>query len=298
MDSIYKELITTIDESKVRTNEEMSKHISFKVGGKALFFVKANTVEDVINVLKIAKENTLPLVVLGNGSNILFRDETFNGIVLKMELNNIVINGEKVILEAGVKNAIAGRKILDSNLQGFEFMTGIPGTIGGAVRMNAGAYGGEIKELIEEVTFIDYATLEVKTVQKEECDFSYRHSIFCDNKNVIISTKLSLSKGNKEDIEAKTNEYAKSRKEKQPLEYPSAGSTFKRGADFIAAKLIDECGLKGYRIGGAQVSEKHAGFIINKENATAKDIMDLIEYVKKVVKDKTGKSIDLEIEIV
>lgn len=298
MDSIYKKLITTIDESKIKTNEEMSKHISFKAGGRALFFVKANTVEDVINVLKIAKENTLQLVVLGNGSNILFKDETFNGIVLKMELNNIEIAGETAILEAGVKNAIAGRKILDSKLQGFEFMTGIPGTIGGAVRMNAGAYGREIKELIEEVTFIDYETLEVKTVRKEECDFSYRHSIFCDNKNVIISTKLSLSKGNKEEIEVKTNEYAKSRKEKQPLEYPSAGSTFKRGADFITAKLIDECGLKGYRIGGAQVSEKHAGFIINKENATAKDIMDLIAHIQKVVKEKTGKDIELEIEII
>lgn len=298
MDSIYKELITTIEESKIKTNEDMSKHTSFKAGGNALFFVKANTVEDVKNVLKISKERNIPLVILGNGSNILFRDGTFEGIVLKIELNNIEIEGEKVTLDAGVKNAIAGKKILDNELQGFEFLTGIPGTIGGAVRMNAGAYGGEIKDLIETVTYIDYETLEVKTARKEEYDFSYRHSIFCDNKNIIISTTLKLSKGNKEEIETKTKEYAKSRKEKQPIEYPSAGSTFKRGEDFITAKVIDECGLKGYKIGGAQVSEKHAGFIINKENATAKDIIDLIEYVQKVVKEKTEKSIELEIEII
>ena len=177
-------------------------------------------------------------------------------------------------------------------------MAGIPGTIGGAIRMNAGAYGGEIKDLIETVTYLDYETLELRTIKEEECDFSYRHSTFCNNKNIIISTQLKLNKGTKEEISDKMYQYAISRKEKQPLEYPSAGSTFKRGQDFITAKLIDECGLKGYSIGGAQVSEKHAGFIINKQNATAKDIIDLIEYVKRTVKEKTGKCIELEIEII
>ncbi len=298
MDGIYEQLITTIDKSAIKTNEDMSKYTSFKTGGKARLLVKANKIEVIKNVIKITKENNISLLVLGNGSNILFRDGNYDGIVLKVELDKIEIDEEKAIIEAGVKNAIVARKLLDRGLTGFEFAAGIPGTIGGAIRMNAGAYGGEMKDIVESVTYIDYDTLEIKQITNNDCIFSYRHSVFCTNKNVIISATLKLSKGNKEKIEAKMIEYANSRKEKQPLEYPSAGSTFKRGKDFITAKLIDECGLKGYQIGGAQVSEKHAGFIINKENSTANDILQLIEYVQKTVYEKTGKNIQLEIEII
>ena len=298
MDSIYKELTTIIEESKIKTNEDMSKHTSFKAGGKAKFYIKAKTVEDVINTVKILKENNIPIVVLGNGSNILFKDEEFNGVVLKIELDTLKIEENIITAEAGVKNAILGRKALDNNLQGFEFAAGIPGTIGGAIRMNAGAYGGEIKDIVQDVEYLDYEDLKIKKITNKECNFEYRHSVFCENKNIILSATFKLENGIKEEIANRMNEFAKSRKEKQPLEYPSAGSTFKRGTDFITAKLIDECGLKGYQIGGAQVSEKHAGFIINKENATAKDIIDLVEYVKKTVKEKTGKSIDLEVEII
>ena len=298
MDSIYKKLTTTIEESKIKTNEDMSKHTSFKAGGKAKFYIKAKTVEDVINTVKFSKENNIPIVVLGNGSNILFKDEEFNGVVLKIELDTLKIDDNIITAEAGVKNAILGRKALDNNLQGFEFAAGIPGTIGGAIRMNAGAYGGEIKDIVQDVTYLDYEDLKIKKITNKECNFEYRHSVFCENKNIILSATFKLENGIKEEIANRMNEFAKSRKEKQPLEYPSAGSTFKRGTDFITAKLIDECGLKGYQIGGAQVAEKHAGFIINKENATAKDIIDLVEYVKKTVKEKTGKSIDLEVEII
>ena len=298
MEGIYEKLITTIDKSKVKTNEDMSKYTSFKAGGTAKFLIKANTIEDINNILKIVKENNISLVVIGNGSNILFRDEGFNGIVLKIELNRFEIKNDRVIADAGVKNAIIARKLFENSLQGFEGLAGIPGTIGGAIRMNAGAYGTEIKDVLESVTYIDFNTLEINTIKNEECNFSYRHSVFCENKNIIISCILKLSEGNKENIQAKMEEYAKARKEKQPLEYPSAGSTFKRGEDFITAQIIDECGLKGYKIGGAEVSEKHAGFIINKENATATDIIELIEYVKKVVKEKSNKDIELEIEIV
>lgn len=298
MDSIYKKLTTIIEESKIKTNEDMSKHTSFKAGGKAKFYIKAKTVEDVINTVKILKENNIPIVVLGNGSNILFKDEEFNGVVLKIELDTLKIEENIITAEAGVKNAILGRKALDNNLQGFEFAAGIPGTIGGAIRMNAGAYGGEIKDIVQDVEYLDYEDLKIKKITNKECNFEYRHSVFCENKNIILSATFKLENGIKEEIANRMNEFAKSRKEKQPLEYPSAGSTFKRGTDFITAKLIDECGLKGYQIGGAQVSEKHAGFIINKENATAKDIIDLVEYVKKTVKEKTGKSIDLEVEII
>lgn len=298
MDSIYKKLTTIIEESKIKTNEDMSKHTSFKAGGKAKFYIKAKTVEDVINTVKISKENNIPIVVLGNGSNILFKDKEFNGIVLKIELDTLKIEENIITAEAGVKNAILGRKALDNNLQGFEFAAGIPGTIGGAIRMNAGAYGGEIKDIVQDVEYLDYEDLKIKKITNKECNFEYRHSVFCENKNIILSATFKLENGIKEEIANRMNEFAKSRKEKQPLEYPSAGSTFKRGTDFITAKLIDECGLKGYQIGGAQVSEKHAGFIINKENATAKDIIDLVEYVKKTVKEKTGKCIELEVEII
>ena len=298
MDSIYKELTTIIEESKIKTNEDMSKHTSFKAGGKAKFYIKAKTVEDVINTVKISKENNIPIVVLGNGSNILFKDEEFNGIVLKIELDTLKIEENIITAEAGVKNAILGRKALDNNLQGFEFAAGIPGTIGGAIRMNAGAYGGEIKDIVQDVEYLDYEDLKIKKITNKECNFEYRHSVFCENKNIILSATFKLENGIKEEIANRMNEFAKSRKEKQPLEYPSAGSTFKRGTDFITAKLIDECGLKGYQIGGAQVSEKHAGFIINKDNATAKDIIDLIEYVRKTVKEETGKLIELEVEII
>lgn len=298
MEGIYEKLITTIDKSKVKTNESMKKYTSFKAGGNAEILVKAKNKEDIINVLKVVKENNVPLVIIGNGSNILFRDKKFNGIVLKIELEDIELKENKTIISAGVKNAIIARKFLENSLQGFEALAGIPGTIGGAIRMNAGAYGTEIKDILKSVTYIDFSTLEMRTINNEECDFSYRHSIFCENKNIIISCELKLLEGNKEEIKNKMDEYANSRKEKQPLEYPSAGSTFKRGEDFITAKLIDECGLKGYKIGGAQVSEKHAGFIINKDNATSTDIINLIEYVRDTVKEKTGKVIELEIEII
>ena len=213
-------------------------------------------------------------------------------------MNKLEINKDKATVSAGVKNAVLAQKLLENELSGFEFAAGIPGTIGGAIRMNAGAYGGEIKDILEEVTYLDYSTLEEKTITNKECDFEYRHSVFCNNKNIILSATFNFNKDEKINIQEKMNLYAKSRKDNQPLEYPSAGSTFKRGEDFITAKLIDECGLKGYTIGGAQVSEKHAGFIINKDKATSKDIIELIDYVKKVVKEKKGKKIELEIEII
>ena len=194
LEGIYEKLITTIDKSKIKINENMGKYTSFKTGGIAKFFVKVNTVEEIIDVLKIVKELNIPLVVLGNGSNVLFKDEGFDGIVLKIELDNIEIKGEEIIVDTSVKNAIVAKKALDNSLQGFEAISGIPGTIGGAIRMNAGAYGTEIKDVIESVTYIDFNTLEIKTITNEECNFSYRHSTFCENKNIIISCVLKLEK--------------------------------------------------------------------------------------------------------
>lgn len=298
MQEIYKQLIENgIKRENILLDELMSLHTSFKVGGKADLFVKAYSVEEIKSILKIASENNIPLFVLGNGTNLLVRDEGFRGIVLQVKLEDIVINENEVVVGSGVKNAVLSKKLTDNSLSGFEFASGIPGTIGGAIKMNAGAYGGEMKDIVNEVTYLDYNG-NVHVISNNECEFSYRHSKFFDEKAIILEAKLKLEKGNKSEIENRVKELLEQRKEKQPLEYPNAGSTFKRGEGFITAKLIDECGLKGYSIGEAQVSEKHAGFIVNKNKATASDVLELIEYVQKKVKEKTGEDIKLEIEVI
>lgn len=296
-EEIYKQLLETINKENILLNEPMSKHTSFKTGGNAKLFVKAYSISEIKNVLKVVKENKIPLFILGNGTNLLVKDEGFDGIVLQIKLNDINIVDNIVTADSGVKNAVLSNKILEKSLIGFEFASGIPGTIGGAIKMNAGAYGNEMKDIVQEVTYIDFDG-NVNTISNEQCEFEYRNSIFFKLNCVILQTKLKLEYGNKEEIQNKIKELAIQRKEKQPLEYPNAGSTFKRGEDFITAKVIDECGLKGYSIGGAEVSQKHAGFIINKNNATSQDILNLIKYVQSTVKEKTGKEIKLEIEVI
>jgi UDP-N-acetylmuramate dehydrogenase len=297
MQEIYNKLLEEgINKENILLNEPMNKHTSFKTGGNADIFVKAYSLEEIKSVLKISKENNINIFVLGNGTNILVKDEGFKGIILQIKLENVEIDDTLVSVGSGVKNGVLAKKLLDNSLAGFEFAAGIPGTIGGAIKMNAGAYSGEMKDIVEEVTYLDYDG-NVHTITGTECEFSYRYSKFFNEKGVILSAKLKLEKGNKEEIAEKMAELAAQRKEKQPLEYPNAGSTFKRGENYITAKLIDECGLKGYSIGGAQVSEKHAGFIINKNNATSKDILDLIEIVKLKVYEKFGEKIELEIII-
>lgn len=296
-EEIYKQLLKAINKENIMLNEPMSKHTSFKTGGNARFFVKAYSVNEIKDVLKIVKENKIPLFILGNGTNLLVKDEGFDGIVLQIKLDNIKIEDNIVTVDAGVKNAVFANKVLEKSLTGFEFASGIPGTIGGAIKMNAGAYGNEMKDIVQEVTYIDFDG-NINTISNKQCEFEYRNSIFFKLNCVILQTKLKLEYGNKKEIQNKIKELVIQRKEKQPLEYPNAGSTFKRGTDFITAKIIDECGLKGYSIGGAEVSQKHAGFIINKNNATSKDILDLIKYVQSTVKEKTGKEIKLEIEVI
>lgn len=298
MQEIYKQLIEKgINKENILLDEMMSLHTSFKVGGKADLFIKAYSLEEIKSVIKVSKENHIPLFILGNGTNLLVKDEGFRGIVLQIKLEDIKIDGIEVIVEAGVKNAVLSKKLTDNNLTGFEFASGIPGTIGGAIKMNAGAYGSEMKDIVSEVTYLDYNG-NIHKINNEECEFSYRYSRFFKEKAIILEAKLRLKVGNKSEIESKVLELLKQRKEKQPLEYPNAGSTFKRGENYITAKLIDECGLKGYNIGGAQISEKHAGFIINKGNAKSSDILELIEYVRRIVKEKTGEDIKLEVEVI
>ena len=286
-----------IDTSKIKTEEPMSKHTTFKVGGNAEIFVKIDEIQDLEYVLQIIKQENIPMYVIGNGSNILVKDNGIRGIVLSIEFDNIEIKENEVIAGAGVKLIALSYKCAKCGLTGLEFASGIPGTIGGAVRMNAGAYGNEMSNVIVETVYMDMEG-NIHTISNKEHDFSYRKSIFSKNKNIILQTKLKLEKGDENEIKSKMDELKKSRDEKQPLEFFSAGSTFKRGEDFITSKLIDEAGLKGYRVGDAEVSTKHAGFIINKGNAKAKDILDVIEYVKTKVKEKFGKDIELEIEII
>lgn len=309
--NISEQLKTNLKNSNIYENEDMKKHTSFKIGGKADYYVKVKDIKDLQWIIRYTKENNIPLTVVGNGSNLLVKDKGIRGITVSIDFQEIEIEKsskkientneetENIIINlgAGVKLGMLARTLANKEIEGFEFASGIPGTIGGAIRMNAGAYGKEFKEIIESVTYID-AEGNIKTLRNDEINFSYRHSRFIVTDEIIISGTLKLKKGNKQEILNKMNFYQSSRKEKQPIEMPSAGSTFKRGTNYITAQLIDEAGLKGYSIGGAQVSTKHAGFVVNTGKATAKDVLELTEYIIKVVYEKFGKVLELEIEVV
>ncbi len=298
---IYEKLTKDIPTSKIYIDEPMAKHTSFKIGGNADIYVKVNSIEDIKYILKYAKSEDISLNIIGNGSNLLVKDNGIRGITMQIDINeiNIIEEKESVMIKVGtgVKIGMLSMMLAKKGISGIEFASGIPGTIGGAIRMNAGAYGKEFKDIIEEVTCITREGT-IRKLKKEELDLSYRHSRFCNTDEIIISAMLNLKKGNSEEIKQHINELLKARKEKQPIELPSAGSTFKRGEDFITAKLIDEAGLKGFKIGGAQVSTKHAGFIVNIGKATAKDVLNLVEYVTKTVYEKFNKKLELEIEII
>lgn len=299
---IYEKLENKIKNSEIKTNEDMSKHTSFKVGGKADIFIKINDIQDLKYILDFTKKNNIPLTIIGNGSNVLVKDNGIRGITIYLNFDDIQIdeeqNGEVIVtVGSGVKLAMLAVILQKKGIAGFEFASGIPGTIGGAIRMNAGAYGKEMKEVVENVTYIDEEGNKHK-LENEQMDFSYRHSRFKEKQEIIIEAQLKFQKEDAEKIKERMDEYRKARMEKQPIDMPSAGSTFKRGTNYISAKLIDDAGLKGYEIGGAQVSEKHAGFIVNKGNATAQDILDLIDYVIKVVYEKFGKILELEVEVI
>ena len=299
---VLSELTKIIPEENIKTNEPMSKHTTFKTGGNADFYVILDKENQVIELVKYSKENNLKLYIIGNGSNLLISDEGVRGIVAKVTFDDVLFEEEKeeiiVTVGAGCKIMALAQLLKKNEITGFEGRAGFPGTIGGANYMNAGAYGREMKDVIIETKAYNKETGKIEVLKNEDQKLEYRSSIFKNKKYVILETTLRLQKGKAEEIEKKLNDYLLQRKEKQPLEYPSAGSTFKRGEGFITAKLIDECGLKGYKIGGAQISEKHAGFIINKDNATTKDILDLIEYTKKKVFEKFGVQIEEEIEII
>ena len=312
------ELENILGKENVKYNEPMSKHTSFRVGGNADIFAIIDSEEKLTKVIKLAKKMSMPITIVGNGTNLLVKDGGIRGLVIKYIANDYSImntdelkdkgnldkdeennNKSKIVtVSSGMTNARLAKILLDNSLTGFEFLAGVPGTIGGALVMNAGAYGGEIKDIVLKTKYIDLDTGEIKKIENKEHKFEYRKSIFQTLNCVILETTLILQLGNKEQIEEKMQEYSKKRRESQPLDMPSAGSTFKRGKNFITAKLIDESALKGYSIGEAEVSTKHAGFIVNKGNAKAKDIIDLINYVKEKVYEKFGKEIHEEVRII
>lgn len=290
-----------IEKENIILNELMNKYTTFKIGGPAECLIKIQSIKDLKEVIQFAEKNKINITVVGNGSNLLVLDKGIKGIVILNRLEGMQINNNEsnieVTVKSGTKMSIIARKCLEQNITGFEELSGIPGTIGGAVIMNAGAHGKEMKDIVKSVKCIDYQGNEYEFLN-EELKFEYRNSRLKHERYFITEIKLILNKGNQDEIKNKMDEYKKYRKEKQPIEYPSAGSTFKRGEDYITAKLIDEAGLKGYKIGGAEISKKHSGFIINTGNATAKDVLELVEYVKKEVSLKFDKNIELEIEII
>jgi UDP-N-acetylmuramate dehydrogenase len=299
MEDVEKILQDVINSKNILKNEPMSKHTSFKIGGIADYYIVVNSVQELKNVLKIAESNKIPITIVGNGTNLLVREGGIRGFVIKLNLNNFKIKRSsseiQLTVESGMSLATLALIATKEEISGLEFLSGIPGTVGGAIRMNAGAYGKEMKDVVVKSRYMTYDG-KIKTLNLDEHKFEYRNSVFANLKDVIIiDTTIKGEKGNKEEIENQIKEYSKLRKEKQPLEYPNAGSTFKRKEGYITAKLIDECGLKGYSIGDAEVSIKHAGFIINKGKATANDILNLTQHIKCEVKKKFDVDIELEI---
>lgn len=280
---------------EISENTSCKTLTTFKVGG-CCTAVYPKTKDAFAACIQELKENGIKFIVIGNGSNIVFDDDGYDGVVVvTTELKDIEISENKIHALCGAPLHSLCTAACAASLSGLQFAYGIPGTVGGAVFMNAGAYDGEIKDCIVRVECFDPELMKFITLSKEECDFSYRHSAFEDNGLIIVSADFELQKGNKEEIKCQMSEIIQKRRDKQPLNYPSAGSAFKRYPGRYTARMIDEAGLKGYSVGGAQISEKHAGFIINKGGATCEDILNLVNTVKSVIKDR--EKIDIECEI-
>lgn len=293
---VYNQLIQIIDRERVLVDEPMKKHTTFRVGGNADFFVKPSTVEEVKQVVALCKKENLPYYILGNGSNLLVGDKGYRGVIIQIykDMNEIVVDGDTIRAQAGALLSKVGSVALDAGLAGFEFAAGIPGTVGGAVMMNAGAYGGEMKDILSSATVLT-ENGEVLRLSNEELELGYRTSVIAKNNYVVLEAEYQLKAGDKVEIRAQMDELKVRRVTKQPLEYASAGSTFKRPEGYFAGKLIQDAGLRGFEVGGAQVSEKHCGFVINKGDATAADIVELMNQVSEKVFQKFGVTLEPEV---
>lgn len=278
--------------------EPMSKHTSFRIGGPADFFVQPANEEELWNALHLARQEKVPFFIVGNGSNLLVSDEGFRGMILHTGgmLKDISVEGDVIYAQAGALLSTVAKTALEHGLAGMEFAAGIPGTLGGAVCMNAGAYGGEMKDILLDAEVLTQEG-ERLLLPVEELDLSYRHSVIFEKNYVVLAAHIRLSRGDTAEIKNRMNELAGARRDKQPLEYPSAGSTFKRPEGYFAGKLIQDAGLKGYTVGGAQVSEKHSGFVINRGGATAEEVRFLIRQVQQKVRSQFGVELEPEVRM-
>lgn len=294
--NFYDKLNNVIAKDSILIDEPMSRHTTFRVGGPADFFVTPKAKEEVRDVIRICKEAGMSYYIIGNGSNLLVSDAGYRGVIVQIykEMNEVKVEGDLVKAQAGALLSGIAAKALGAELSGFEFASGIPGTIGGACVMNAGAYGGEMKDVLEFVTVL---TGEGKIIElgRNELELGYRTSVIAKKGYIVLGAVLKLERGDGEKIKTYMDELKEKRVTKQPLEYPSAGSTFKRPEGYFAGKLIEDAGLRGFQVGGAQVSEKHCGFVINRDHATAADIMELMRQVQIRVKENSG--VDLEPEV-
>ena len=293
----YEKLSKIVRKEQILEEEPMKKHTTFRIGGPAEYLILPQTTEEIADVIKLCRQEEIPWYIVGNGSNLLVADEGVRGVVIQLlrNFNQIQVEGCQIRMQAGAQNAAVAKRALDASLTGFEFAAGIPGTIGGAVVMNAGAYGGEMKDILKEVTVLDPNGM-IRTIPAEELELGYRTSIIARKGYVVLEAVIVLKTGDPKEIKAAMDELKEKRVTKQTLEYPSAGSTFKRPEGYFAGKLIMDAGLRGFSVGGAQISEKHCGFVINKGNATAKDVTELMDETKKIVMEKFGVALEPEVK--
>lgn len=296
--NIYDKVVDIVGEENVHTDEPMSRHTTFRIGGNADYFVKPGNADEVAAVIVVCREYNIPYFILGNGSNLLVSDDGYRGMIINImdNMDSVTVDGRIITAQAGAMLVRVSVMARDNALTGLEFASGIPGTIGGAVYMNAGAYGGEMKNVVKTVRAIDEYG-RIYELDSEKMDFSYRHSIVEERNLIVLEVTLELEHGSREAIDDRMKELAEARRSKQPLEYPSAGSTFKRPEGYFAGKLIMDAGLRGYSVGGAQVAEKHCGFVINKGGATASDVVELIRDVQHDVDDKFGVTLEPEVKM-
>lgn len=291
------QLFTIIDKKKILRDEPMKSHTTFRVGGPADYFVIPEGDAQLRDIVLLCQKEKMPYYVLGNGSNLLVGDKGFRGVVIQIfkDMNQITVDGDVLTAQAGASLAMAANAALEHGLTGFEFAAGIPGTLGGATVMNAGAYGGELKDVLVSAKVLTKEG-EIRILSNEELELGYRRSIIPEKGYIVLEASIGLSPGDKGEIKARMDELRERRISKQPLEYPSAGSTFKRPEGYFAGKLIQDAGLKGFTVGGAQVSDKHSGFVINKGDATAADIRELICQVSRRVKEVCGVELEPEVK--
>ncbi len=297
-DKFLSQLESMLPAGQIRRNEPMAEHTTFRVGGPAAVYVEAASIGELKNICSLCKKEDIPFVILGNGSNLLVSDKGYDGVVIALtkDFTTIETEGERIRAGAAAKLSAVARKALEETLTGFEFASGIPGSVGGAVRMNAGAYGSEIKDVLIEATVLTPEG-EVMILPAENLELGYRTSCVEKNDYIVLEACFGLRPGERDKISEKMEDLAERRRTKQPLEYPSAGSTFKRPEGYFAGKLIEDAGLRGFALGGAQVSEKHCGFVINRDHATADDIYRLCQEVKRRVYEDSGVELEMQVRL-